>query len=472
MLSGFLTFLTESDIDTIHSLTMRLLEEVGIAIPMSAARDIYQRHGARVSGSRVYLQRRLVEEAVRLAPREFTIHARNHEKDVRVGGTSNVFAPGYGAPILMDYEHGSRRPTMQDYDNLTRLADALPNQDLSGHLLVEPSDVPPATAHLHMLRSSMTNSDKPFIGSSHGPKGAHASLEMAGILFGDKAGLKGRPGMISLVNTLSPLSYAAEMLEALMVFAEWRQPVVIAAMVQAGATGPVTIPGVLVQQNAEILAGVTLTQCISPGTPVVYGSTSTVMDMSTAAAPIGSPEYPMLVASHAQLARHYGLPSRSGGSLTDSQVPDAQAGMESMMVLLTVINSGINFVLHSAGILGSYLTFSYEKMVIDDEICGIVRRYKRGFSVGQEELAYDAIVRVGPGGNYLTDDHTLRHFRAAFYRPVVSSRDALPAWEEKGSHDMAWRAHARWKRLLERHQAPALDKTTARQLDQYVEAHL
>lgn len=471
VLSGYLSFLSEADMDSIHELSLRLLERVGVEMPVEAAREMLKRHGAYVNGSRVRLSPKLIEEQLNLAPAHFTIHARNPQKDVLIGGHHAVFAPGYGAPILMDYELGPRRPTMQDYDNLVRLADALPNMDMSGHLLVEPHDVPADRAYLHMLYSHMRHSDKPFIGSAAGARGAMASIEMAGILFGGKDRLKERPAMIALINTLSPLGFAAEMVEALMVFAEWRQPVVIAAMAQAGATGPVTIPGVLVQQNAEILAGITLAQCISPGTPVVYGSTSTIMDMHTAAAAIGSPEYAIFVVCNAQMARYYRLPSRSGGCLTDSQLPDAQAGLESMMSMLTAINAGVHFVLHAAGILGSYLTFSYEKMVIDDEICGMVRRYKAGFTMTDDDLAYETIAGVGPGGNYLMDEHTLRHFRSAFYRPALCNRDALPAWEEKGRLDMGRRAHMRCKRLLAEHPIPPLDPIIARQLERYMEEH-
>lgn len=470
MLMNYLKFLTQSDMETIHDLSMRLLEEVGVEIPVESAREVYRSRGAMVDDSRVFLLRKLVEASIKSAPAEFTIHARNPQKDVHIGGNNTVFAPGYGAPFLMDAEAGQRHATMEDYENLVRLADALPELDLSGHLIVDPHGLPAGKAHLHMLRAHMQNSDKPFIGSADGVRGAKASVEMAGILFGGPDRVKNHPVMISLINTLSPLSYAAEMIEALMFFAEWGQPVVVASMAQAGATAPVTIAGMLVQQNAEILAGITLAQLVNPGTPVVYGSTSTVMDMNTAAAAIGSPEYSVLIAAHAQMGRFYGLPSRSGGSLTDSQVVDAQAGLESMMSLLTVVNAGINFVLHAAGILGSYLTFSYEKMIVDAEICGMVRRYRQGFTLGEDDLAFETIKQVGPGGNYLMDDHTLRHFRHAFYRPAVSNRDALPAWEEKGSRDMLQRARTRWQRLLESHVAPAPDASVSQALNAYVDS--
>lgn len=140
------------------------------------------------------------------------------------------------------------------------------------------------------------------------------------------------------------------------------------------------------------------------------------------------------------------------------------------MSLLTVVNAGINFVLHAAGILGSYLTFSYEKIIVDAEICGMVRRYRQGFTLGEDDLAFETIKQVGPGGNYLMDDHTLRHFRHAFYRPAVSNRDALPAWEEKGSRDMLQRARTRWQRLLESHVAPAPDASVSQALNAYVDS--
>jgi trimethylamine--corrinoid protein Co-methyltransferase len=289
---------------------------------------------------------------------------------------------------------------MEDYHSLAKLAHALPNQDLSGHLLVEPSDAPAGTAHLQMLHAHMIHSDKPFIGSAAGKRGAHDTMQMAGILFGE---VGDRPITISLINSLSPLGYSTEMLEALVAFASVRQPLVIAALMMAGSTGPISLAGVLATQTAELLAGIVLTQLISPGTPVVFGSTSTNIDMRSGALAIGSPELSQMIAAHAQLARYYGLPSRSGGALSDASYPDAQAGFESMMALLTTVNCGVDFVLHAGGILSSYLAFSFEKLVLDDEMCGMVRRLQEGITVAPETLAYDVVASVGPGGNFLME---------------------------------------------------------------------
>jgi trimethylamine--corrinoid protein Co-methyltransferase len=177
-----------------------------------------------------------------------------------------------------------------------------------------------------------------------------------------------------------------------------------------------------------------------------------------------------MIAAHAQLARHYKLPSRSGGALTDASYPDAQAGFESMMSLLTTVNSGIDFVLHAGGILSSYLAFSYEKFVLDDELCGMVRRLHQGITVEPDTLAYDIIANVGPGGNYLMEMHTVKRCRKEFWKPALCDRGGLEAWMQGGRQDAVIRARARWQKLVAEHEDPPLDETTAKQLKAFVEA--
>jgi trimethylamine--corrinoid protein Co-methyltransferase len=399
---------------------------------------------------------------------------------VVVGGGQPVFAPGYGAPFLVDAAPppggvpsgnggvvGKRAPTLEDYHNLVKLAHVLPNQDMSGHLIVEP-EVPNAdTAHLEMLYAHMVRSDKAFIGSATGKRGALDTFEMAKILFG---GDLDRPVTIGLINSLTPLGYSTEMLEALVEYAQMRQPVIIAALAMAGSTAPITLAGTLATQTAELLAGIALTQLISPGTPVLFGSTSTNIDMKSGALAIGSPELSQMIAAHAQLARHYGLPSRSGGALTDASYPDAQAGFESMMSLMTTLNAGVDFVLHAGGILSSYLAFSYEKFVLDDEMCGMVRRFKQGLVVDDKTLAYDVIANVGPGGNYLMEISTVKRCRKEFWAPALCDRGGLEAWMQAGKPTAVDRARQRWQELVAGHQDPDLDETIRGQLKAYVEA--
>ena len=461
--------LSRSDIEQIHQTSMKLMANVGVEFPDEDAVAVFKKHGFNVDGYMVYFDENQVMKFLETVPKQFTIHARNPERSVTVGDGVSVFAPAYGAPFLVDHEVGKREPTIDDYHALVKLAHELPNQDLSGYLLVEPSDVAPREAHLHMLYAHMLHSDKAFIGSAEGKLGAQHTMEMASILFGEKVGA--RPVTVGLINSLSPLSYSDEMLQAMMEYARWKQPVIIAALAMAGSTGPVTLAGVLAMQDAELLAGVVLTQLINPGTPVLFGSTSTNIDMRTGSLALGGPELSLMVAAHAQLARYYGLPSRSGGALADASTPDAQAGYESMLALLTTVNNGIDFVLHSGGILNSYLAFSAEKLVLDDEMCGIVRRFQQGIEVSPDTLAYDVIVNVGPGNNFLMEDQTLERCRTEFWQPDVGDRGGVEAWMASGRQTAADRAYRRWQKLVAEHEDPALDETTLRQLQAYVEEH-
>jgi trimethylamine--corrinoid protein Co-methyltransferase len=191
--------------------------------------------------------------------------------------------------------------------------------------------------------------------------------------------------------------------------------------------------------------------------------------MKTGALAIGSPELALMISAHAQLARFYGIPSRSGGALADASFPDAQAGFESMFALLTTVNSGVDFVLHAGGILSAYLAFSSEKLVVDDELCGLVRRYAEGIDVSPETLAYDVIANVGSDGNYLMEMHTVERCRTEFWMPALVDRTGLEAWMDSGRIRAVDRAHRRWQQLVAEHQDPPLDQTTVRQLEAYVE---
>jgi trimethylamine--corrinoid protein Co-methyltransferase len=459
--------LDQDALEQIHETSMRLLAEVGVSFPNEEAIDVFREHGVRVEGKRVFLAEDEVMEAVDAAPDTFTIHARNPERSVVVGDGTPVLAPGYGAPFLIDPEIGKRAPLMEDYHNLAKLAHMLPNQDMSGHLMAEPSDAPPGAAHLLMLHANMVHSDKAFIGSAEGARGAEDTMAMASILFGAPIGADAVT--LGLINSLSPLGYSNEMVEAMLVYARHRQPIVFAALSMAGSTGPITLAGVLAHQTAELLAGITLAELVSPGTPVILGSTSTNLDMKTGGLAIGGPELAMMISAHADICRFYGLPSRSGGALTDAHSADAQAGYESMMSLLTTFNSGIDFVLHAGGILSSYLAFSYEKFVLDDEACGMVRRFERGLTVTPETLAYDVIAKVGPGGNYLMETHTLKRCRTEFWQPEVFSREGLENWMTAGRPEIVSHARQRWEALVAEHEDPSMDSKTADQLQSYVD---
>ncbi len=460
--------LSQEDIEKIHQTSMKVLTNVGVEFPSEDALSVFSRHGVKTDGSRVYITEDQLWKALETVPAQFTLHARNPERSVTIGeGEPIVFSPGYGAPFLIDADGKKRVPTVEDYHTLVKLTHALPNQDVSGHLLAEPGDVPAEMAPLHMLYAHVLHSDKPFIGSVDSELAVRHTMEIVRILFGDSPGDK--PATMGVISSLTPLGYSREMTGAIMTYAREGQALLIANLAMAGSTAPITLAGLLAMQNAEMLAGIVLSQMVSPGTPVIYGTTSTNIDMRSGSLAIGSPELAQITAAHMQLVRFYGLPSRGSGALTDANFPDAQAGLESMMGMLTVINSGADFVLHAAGILSSYLAFSYEKFVLDDEICGRVRWFHRPMTINEETLAYDSIARVGPGGNFLVEDETIARCRTEFWQPAVSDRAGMDEWEQAGRPDVVARATKRWRQLVAAHEDPPLDVTTARQLKTFVE---
>jgi len=460
----FFELLSRPQLEQIHEATLHILKDVGVDFHFPPALDVLAKGGARVEGNRVFFSPKMVEEQIRKAPSSFTIYARDPKKNVIIGGDNMAFVPAYGSPFVTSFEGGRRLGLLADYENFVKLTHASPHQDICSGTVVEPNDVPHQIRHLQMLYTTIKNSDKCFMGSAMGTEGARDSLKMAGILFGDAAALAEKPRMISILCSLTPLTYESRMLGAIMEYARAGQPQLISSLAIIGVTAPVTLAGALALQNAEILAGIVLTQLIREGTPVVFSGSSSSAEMRSGALSAGSPEMAINAAATAQMARFYNIPVRAGGAVSDAKVPDVQAAQESMMNLLTAHVSGVHFVLHAAGILESYNCISYEKFVIDDEACGAVRHMKKGVAVNPQSLAGQLIKDVGPGGQFLDKDHTLRHFRSALFQPVLANRDNFHNWQEKGAVHMAETARRRCEEMIAGHVPPDLPADIDRDL--------
>jgi len=461
--------LTKTQVEKVHETSLRILEQVGLEFGYPPALEVFKKGGAKVDGQHVFLAPGLIEEQIRKAPAEFILHARNPEHNVLIGGNNMVFVPGYGAAFVTDLDNGRRKAKLKDFVNFVKLTGASANQDILSGTVVEPTDVPHETRHAHMIYTAMRYSDKCVMGSTMGEKAARDSIQMASMIFGSREQLAEKPYIIGLITSLSPLKYDARMLGALMEYAAAGQPQLISSLAIGGATGPVTLAGNLALQNAEVLAGIVLAQLVRESTPVVFAGASTNADMRSGALSIGSPEMAMNTAATAQMARYYNLPSRSGGTVCDAKSPDAQAGFESMMSLLMARVSGINFVLHSAGILDSYNCMSYEKFIIDDEMCEIVKRIKRGYEINQDTLAFDIVKEVGPGGHFLDKNHTFDHFRTEFYQPQLPNRDDFVTWQENGSPQSMETANKKYKEILENYEAPELTADVDKDLQKFIE---
>lgn len=459
-------YLERPELEKIHNASLEILEKNGVLFFSSEARDILSKSGATVKGERVFFPPKMVMETVALAPAEFTLHARNPENSVVIGGNHTVHAPGYGSPYVMDFENSSRRnATYNDYVAFTRLCEMSENIDVVGGVVVEPNDIDDHLRHAEMFRAAVKNSDKCLMGSAMGGKKAQETIEMASIVYGGIDRVRKNPALISLINTNSPLEFDGRMLDALLVYARNNQPVIIAALAMTGTTSPVTLAGSLVQQCAEILSGIVLTQLVNPGTPVVFGSASSIVDLRTGNLAIGSPESLKMFSVIAQLARFYGVPSRGGGALTDAIVADSQSGFESMMVLFNTVISGTNFVLHSAGLLENYMTMSFEKFIADDEMLGMVKSFAESFPVNEETLALEPLLRVGSGGNFIADEHTFVHMKEMRI-PFVSARVSYAAATDLT--ETPQRAHDYCNTVLHNFEAPALDQAVEAELDKYI----
>jgi trimethylamine--corrinoid protein Co-methyltransferase len=460
--------LSKYQMDKIHSASMGILQNVGIRFFNHEAIEIFKKHGFRVSGDVIFFKESHIQKALETAPASFRLNARNPDKNLTIGGDDFVFAPGYGAPFIVSVEGNQREAIMEDYHNFCKLVHTSLFIDVNGFMMVHPSDLSPQTAHLDMLLSNILLSDKPFMGSPVSGKGAAECVEMLSIVWGAEEVQKS-PVTISLINSLSPLAYSNEMAASLIELARNGQACIVAALVMAGVSGPITIAGTLAQQNAEVLAGVILTQLVRPGAPVVYGSASAPTDMRTGSLSIGAPEVSEIVSCTAQMARYYGLPSRGGGCLTDSHIPDIQSGVQSAMGLLAAVRAGISFILHATGILGSYAAMSYEKFLIDEELCAAVRKMVSPVQVDSSTLQEEAVAVVGIGGEYLSQMETLYRCHTEFFLPRLMRVKEYNIWNNSGGMRADQIATEELKKRLNIYEKPPIDAKLEAELVRYVE---
>ena len=459
---------TEKELTRLHDASMDILENTGIAFNESESLEIFAANGFKVDGQTVFITERDVRQALETTPDRFTVTARNPEKSVKIGGADFVLVPAYGPPFVSLPDGAQRKATMEDYDNFCKLVQTSGPINMNGFMMVEPSDVPAESAHLDMLFSSIVLCDKPFMGSPVSKQGARDCIEMAGMVWGDREKLKDMPVTVSLINSLSPLQFSEEMAGSLIELARYGQACVIASLIMAGSSGPVTLAGVLALQNAEILAGIVLSQLVRPGAPVIYGSTSSAMDMQTGGLAIGAPELSTLVSATAQMARFYHLPSRSGGALTDAHLADAQAALESSLSLVTAVRSGVNFILHAAGILGSYISASFEKFLIDEEACAMVKKIVAPVKITDDNIDVEMIKNVGIGGQYLTQPKTFRLCRTEFFLPTLVNRKNHAGWRDDGRKPLDEVASEKLNERLAAYEKPDLSPDIESGLAQFV----
>jgi len=457
----------EEVIELIHTKSMQILAEVGIAFHLEEARQTLKEHGAEIRGDMAFFEPGLIDEYISKAPSQFTQLARNPKNSLIIGGDHLTFAPVYGPPFVFDMERGRRHATLLDFQNFVKLAYLTPYLHHSGGTIVEPVDMPKETRHLDMLYSHIKFSDKAFMGSVMSKKNAEDSIKMAEILFSVDE-IRENPALISLINVSSPRRFDDRMLEALTVYARAKQATIITPFILSGAMAPVSLAGTLIQQNAEALAGIAYAQMVKPGAPVVYGSFMTNVHLKSGIPVFGSPESQIALLASAQLARRYHLPFRSGGMFTSSKISDAQSGYDSVMTMLPAIQGKVNFILHSAGWLENGLAAGYEKFILDCEVLGMYHKYLEGLELSENSLAMDSLREVPPGGHHLGTPHTSKHFETAFYESKVFNYSIFDQWVEDGRKDASQGSKEKYKELLTNYQPPDLDPAIEEALLEFV----
>ncbi|NEX45062.1 trimethylamine methyltransferase family protein [Pseudotabrizicola algicola] len=449
--------LSEENLLRIEAAADRILAETGIEFRDDpAALDHWRRAGAEVEGVRVRFPPGLLREVLRSAPAEFTQHSRNPANSVRIGGRNVVFSPAYGSPFVMDLDRGRRFGTLEDFRAFIKLAQASPNFHHSGGTICEPTDIPVNKRHLDMVMAHIELSDRPFMGSVTAEERSEDSIEMARILFG--AEFTDRNCVIlGNVNVNSPLVWDGTMTRSLRAYARANQAAVVVPFILGGAMGPVTNAGAIAQSLAETMAGCALTQLERPGAPVIFGNFLSSMSLRSGSPTFGTPEPAIGSMVIGQLARRLGLPLRCSGNFTTSKLPDAQAMTEGTMSMLAAIHCGANFILHAAGFLDGLLSMSYEKFMLDDDLCGALHSYLDGVQIDDNQLAVDAFAEVGPGNHFFGCSHTMANYQTAFWDSGLADNEPFEKWEAAGGLDAATRANRAWKKRLAEYEAPPLD---------------
>ena len=463
------TVYSADQIEAIHAAALRVLREIGLRVLLPEARAILREAGAEVDETvhRVRLPSELVEACAAKAPPEFRVHGADQASSPLLGGRNVTWVPVGGAPHICDLDHGKRPGTLADTENIIRLSQHF---DVI-HLMspnVEPQDVPVAVRHYAVNRAQLLLGSKPPFLYSRGTPQVRDGFEMARLARGLSASeFEAAPHVWTVINTNSPLSLDIPMLQGLIDFARSGQLAVITPFTLAGAMAPASIAGALVQQHAELLAALAVSQLARPGAPVMYGGFTSNVDMKSGSPAFGTPEYVRAAWATGQLARRLKLPWRSSMSCTSNCV-DVQSAYESQMALWGATLGGANMVLHAAGWLEGGLTGSMEKFIVDVEMLQQMAELMQPVAFDEEELALDAIAEVGPGGHFFGAAHTLRRYQTAFYTPLLSDWSNFGQWTDGGAKDATQRANGLWKRILADFEPPPVDVARVEALDDFI----
>ena len=467
-----LRILSDREIQDIHDASIIILRETGVLVHHEEVLRLLAEAGANVDDHRriARLPEQLVMDCVGRAGKRFILYGRNSDRTARFGYGDLVLMSSPGQRAWIDSQTGQlRAATMADVRDAVRLSDALPNITIVGSM-AQPAELSESYREVVLTAELVKNTGKPTRTWVHNGRTARYVLEIYRAVAGGDAALRARPMVEAFLEPISPLQLPRDGLDMLREFVRAGQPASIGPMAMASGTGPATLAGTLAQENAEILAGVVVAQLLAPGTPVTYGGIPHIMDPRTSICSFGSPEQGLMAVAMVQMGRFYGFPVYINVGLTDSKTLDAQAGVEKGTTLVLGALAGADTFGH-AGICGTDHGAGLAWLALDDAVMDYVKRIVRGFRVDSETLATDVVRAVGPAGNYLAEEHTVKHFRRELWLPGAAwTREPWDIWDTGGRRSMADRLLEEVNHLLAAHRPKPLDEALSREIDRIVES--
>jgi len=446
---------TDDQIAEIKRAAFEVMAKVGFRIHHQGARRMLKQAGALVAGEMVKVPEHVVAACLQTAPKGWVIYDREGNRAMEVEGRKSYYGTSTASPNTMDALSGEIHPTrVADIAIGAKVADALENIDW-----VMPmgsvQDVPPTVADLYEFEAVVTHTTKPIVFIGYTPRGVELVYEMAIEVAGGIERLQHRPFLIFYPEPISPLVFPADVIDRLFVCADLNMPQIQGPTIQPGATAPVTLAGAVVQGTAEALMCLVLAQLRKPGCPCSLGCNFGIFDMSTGLLSMAAPEMSLGLAAQAEVAQSFGLPTWGLAGSTDAKVIDAQAGSESAFAILAQGLAGLNLI-HDVGYIDNGMACSAAQLVLGNENIGMTKRFIRGITVDGETLARELIAKVGPGGHFLEQKHTLKHFKNEQWVPGLMTRQAREEWQRQGAKDAAERIQEKLQEIIENHQAPSL----------------
>lgn len=465
--SLFFRVFTEEQCAEIHSATLEVLERVGVEIKYPQAQEILKKAGAYVNGSRVKFSPALVERSIRSAPSRVVLCDREGTRKMFLESNNSYFGPGPTVNYTLDPFTGERRLVqIADTRRASKVMDALPNIDYQMDFGTA-RDVKTEAADIHMFDAMLNNSTKPIVHWGFSARNYRTMVDMAVKIAGTLQELQNYPFLCFYSEPISPLTHDIDALEKTIFMAGNNLPCINTPAPLAGATAPVTLAGTIVMANAECLSGLVLHQLVREGAPFIMGGVTTILDMSTTQISYAAPEFNLLSAGMTNMAQYYKIPMFSTAGCSDSKCVDQQMGIDIATSCLMAALSGANLI-HDVGFIESGISTSLLQLVIADEVIGQVKQMVKGIEVNKETLAVDLIEKVGPGGNYITEEHTFNNFKKHWWFPTIFNRRRYDFWVADGQPDLAELARQKLTEIIEGHQAVPLDPKVQQRIRQIV----